>query len=138
MSTTNVLDTLEQQLERSIENVRQIQIIVSDFQPQGQPGLNQKLQTVVKDLADIDKIRPKVADIKVPLEVFDYIDTGRNPQLYTKDCMEKAVAKNEEVKGKIDAYRMFKARLMVELSGVFPKEMSCYRAMRGDERVNNL
>ena len=36
----NPLDQLEQQLEQSIENVRQIRIIVSDFQPQGQPGLN--------------------------------------------------------------------------------------------------
>lgn len=36
----NSLDQLEQQLERSIENVRQIRIIVSDFQPQGQPALN--------------------------------------------------------------------------------------------------
>ena len=74
----------------------------------------------------------KATFFQVPLEVFDYIDSGRNPQLYTKDCMEKAVAKNEEVKGKIDAYRMFKARLMCELNTVFPKEMNCYRAMRGD------
>ena len=73
-----------------------------------------------------------MADIQVPLEVFDYIDSGRNPQLYTKDCMEKAVAKNEEVKGKIDAYRMFKARLLGELSAVFPKEIALYRAMRED------
>ena len=85
---------------------------------------------------EIDKVRPKVQDIQVPLEVFDYIDAGRNPQLYTKDCMEKAVGKNEEVKGKIDAYRMFKARLMVELTQVFPKEMSCYRALRGDGSNN--
>ena len=42
---------------------------------------------------------------QVPLEVFDYIDAGRNPQLFTKDCMEKAHSKNEEVKGKINAYR---------------------------------
>ncbi|CAB4068220.1 MED10 [Lepeophtheirus salmonis] len=97
---SNALDQLEQQLERSIENVRQIRIIVSNFQPQGQPALNQKLQTIVKDLQEIDKLRPKLNDIQVPLEVFDYIDSGRNPQLYTKDCMEKAVAKNEEVKGK--------------------------------------
>ena len=161
--STNALNQLEQQLERSIENVRQIKIIVSDFQPQGQPGLNQvgnrlntislvpnkissricqyflihcsifqKLQTVVKDLQEIDKLRPLVADIQVPLEVFDYIDQGRNPQLYTKDCMEKAVAKNEEVKGKIDAYRLFKAKLLEELTRVFPKETGCYRAMRGD------
>ena len=34
-NTSSTLDTLEEQLERSIENVRQIQIIVSDFQPQG-------------------------------------------------------------------------------------------------------
>lgn len=136
MSSNQVLDQLEQQLERSIENIRQIKIIVSDFQPQGQPVLNQKLQGIVRDLQEIDKIRHKVSDIQVPLEVFDYIDTGRNPQLYTKDCMEKAVSKNEEVKGKIDAYRMFKAKLLVELSSVFPKEISHYRALRGDERVN--
>lgn len=132
-NTSSTLDTLEEQLERSIENVRQIQIIVSDFQPQGQPGLNQKLQQIVKDLQEVEKVGKKVQDVQVPLEVFDYIDSGRNPQLYTKDCMEKAVAKNEEAKGKIDAYRMFKARLMVELSQVFPKEMSCYRALRGDD-----
>jgi mediator of RNA polymerase II transcription subunit 10 len=130
--SNNALDQLEQQLERSIENVRQIKIIVSDFQPQGQPGLNQKLHTIVKDLQEIDKLRSRVADIQVPLEVFDYIDQGRNPQLYTKDCMEKAVAKNEEVKGKIDAYRLFKAKLLEELTRVFPKETACYRAMRGD------
>ncbi|XP_040572027.1 mediator of RNA polymerase II transcription subunit 10 [Lepeophtheirus salmonis] len=132
---SNALDQLEQQLERSIENVRQIRIIVSNFQPQGQPALNQKLQTIVKDLQEIDKLRPKLNDIQVPLEVFDYIDSGRNPQLYTKDCMEKAVAKNEEVKGKIDAYRAFKARLLVELHQVFPKEMGYYRATRGEERA---
>ena len=37
---------------------------------------------------------------------FRYIDQGKNPQLYTKDCMEKALAKNEAVKGKIDALRV--------------------------------
>ena len=130
MSSNNVLDNLEVQLERSIENVRQIQVIVSDFQPQGQPGLNQKLQQIVKDLQEIDKVRPRVQDIQVPLEVFDYIDGGRNPQLYTKDCMEKALAKNEEVKGKIDAYSMFKARLLKELYDVFPDQINVYRAMR--------
>lgn len=31
-----------------------------------------------------------------------YIDQGRNPQLYTKECLERALAKNEQVKGKID------------------------------------
>ena len=37
------LEQLENQLETFIENVRQIGIIVSDFQPQGQKVFNQKL-----------------------------------------------------------------------------------------------
>ena len=51
------------------------------------------------------------------------------------NLQEKALAKNEEERGKIDAYRMFKARLLNELTGVFPKQMASYRAIRGDERV---
>jgi len=35
-----------------------------------------------------------------------YIDQGRNPQLYTKDCIEKALEKDQQVNGKIDAYKV--------------------------------
>jgi len=135
--SSSPLDTLETNLESLVENVRQLGIIVSDFQPQGQNALNHKLNQIVQSLQDIDRVKNQVNDIQVPLEVFDYIDSGRNPQLFTKDCMEKALAKNEQVKGKIDAYRRFKAMLLVELSKVFPNEMAKYRAVRGDERPSN-
>lgn len=121
-------------MEMFIENVRQLGIIVSDFQPQGQTTLNQKINQMVTLMQEVDKSKNKVQDVQVPLEVFDYIDQGRNPQLFTKDCMEKALAKNEQVKGKIEAYRRFKALLLLELSKVFPTEMAKYRAIRGDER----
>ena len=62
-----------------------------------------------------------------------YIDQGKNPQLYTKDCIERALAKNEEVKGKIDGYRKLKANLLVEFNRVLPNELAKYRAIRGDE-----
>lgn len=62
-----------------------------------------------------------------------YIDEGRNPQLYTKDCMEKALNKNEQLKGKIDSYRKFRAHLLEELSQVFPNETMKYRTARGDD-----
>ncbi|CAH1398501.1 unnamed protein product [Nezara viridula] len=130
----STLESLETQLEMFIENVRQIRIIVSDFQPQGQNVLNQKIQALVTGLQEVDKLRSQVQDVHVPLEVFDYIDNGRNPQLYTKDCIEKALTKNEQVKGKIDSYRRFKSYLLVELNNVFPNELAKYRALRGDDR----
>jgi len=128
------LEQVEQSLEQFVENIRQIKIIVSDFQPQGQNVLNQKIQTVVSGLQEVEKLKSQVQDVHVPLEVFEYIDSGRNPQLYTKDCMEKAMNKNETVRAKIDAYRRFRAHLLVELTSVFPTEMAKYRAIRGDER----
>lgn len=42
----SALENLETQLELFIENVRQIRIIVSDFQPQGQNVLNQKMWVI--------------------------------------------------------------------------------------------
>lgn len=108
----------------------QIGIIVSDFQPQGQAVLNQKIQTLISDLQKIDKYRSKIEGISIPLAVCtDYIDQGRNPQLYTKDCIEKALYRNEETKGKIDMYRKFKANLLVELQQNFPHEINKYRSL---------
>ncbi|XP_033034649.1 mediator of RNA polymerase II transcription subunit 10 isoform X3 [Trachypithecus francoisi] len=98
-------DHLEEHLEKFVENIRQLGIIVSDFQPSSQAGLNQKLNFIVTGLQDIDKCRQQLHDITVPLEVFEYIDQGRNPQLYTKECLERALAKNEQVKGKIDTMK---------------------------------
>lgn len=128
------LENLEGNLELFIENVRQIGIIVSDFQPQGQAILNQKITQMVTHMQEIEKCKNQIQDIQVPMEVFDYIDQGKNSQLFTKDCMEKAVTKNEVIKGKIDSYRRFKSLLLVELSKVFPNEMAKYRAIRGDDR----
>lgn len=90
-------------------------------------------QGMVTGLQEIDKLKHQVQDFHVPFEVFDYIDQGKNPQLYTKDCIEKALTKNEEIKGKIDAYRKFKANMMLELQKTFPNELGMYRAIRGDD-----
>lgn len=89
--------------------------------------------SLVTGLQEIDKLRPQVQDVYVPFEVFfDYIDQDKNPQLYTKDCVEKALAKNEEVKGKIESLKKFKSNLLLELYKTFPTEMNNYRAYRKD------
>ncbi|VDI78309.1 mediator of RNA polymerase II transcription subunit 10-like [Mytilus galloprovincialis] len=126
-------EALEQQLELFIETTRQVGIIVSDVQPNSQAVLNKKLNEMITGLQEVDKMKSQMADISVPLEVFDYIDQGKNPNLYTKDCLEKTLAKNEQVKGKIDNLKRFKASLLVELTKVFPNEINTYRALRDDQ-----
>lgn len=89
---------------------------------------------MIQGMQEIDKLKTHMQDIHVPLDVFEYIDQGKNPNLYTKHCLEKALGKNEQIKGKIDAFKRFKAMLILELTDVFPKEMANYRALRGDDR----
>ncbi|KAM4724674.1 mediator of RNA polymerase II transcription subunit 10 [Anableps anableps] len=129
-------DNLEEHLEKFIENIRQLGIIVSDFQPSSQAVLNQKLNFMISGLQDIDKCQKQLHDINVPLEVFEYIDQGRNPQLYTKECLERALARNEQVKGKIDTMTKFKSLLISELSKVFPEEMAKYKDIRGEDGLS--
>ena len=45
-----------------------------------------------------------VQKVIIPTEVFAYIDQGKNPTLYTKDCLERALQRNEQVKGKVEVY----------------------------------
>ncbi|CAB3983080.1 Mediator of RNA polymerase II transcription subunit 10, partial [Paramuricea clavata] len=101
----NRFEALEQSIEQFIESTRQIGIIVSDFQPGSQGVLNQKINAIVESLKEIEKCKDNFHNVEVPMDVFSYIDEGKNPQLYTKDCLEKALAQNKEVKGKIDAYQ---------------------------------
>ncbi|XP_028317073.1 mediator of RNA polymerase II transcription subunit 10 [Gouania willdenowi] len=126
-------DNLEEHLEKFIEKHSTVGIIVSDFQPSSQTGLNQKLNFMISGLQDIEKCRQQLHEINVPLEVFDYIDQGRNPQLYTKECLERALARNEQVKGKIDTMTKFKSLLISEVGKVFPEEMAKYKAIHGED-----
>ncbi|NWX83219.1 MED10 polymerase, partial [Nothoprocta pentlandii] len=124
-------DSLEEHLEKFVENIRQLGIIVSDFQPSSQAGLNQKL--TVNDSVSWWKSHLECDHLDDVSFIFRYIDQGRNPQLYTKECLERALAKNEQVKGKIDTMKKFKSLLIQELTKVFPEDMAKYKAIRGED-----
>merc|ERR1712226_662183 len=117
---------LEVHLEELIENIRQTSIMVSDFQPQGQNNLNQKMHSIVHSLQEIDRTKSNFQDVCVPVSVLQYIDQGTNPQLYSKDLMQKALAKNEEVKGKVEVYKKFYNTFSEEMSAAFPEVFDFY------------
>lgn len=128
------MEQLENQIEIFVENVRQLGIIVTDFNQQtGQSILNHKINQVVSSLKDIDKLKDTIQNVQLPIEVFEYIDQGKNPQIYTKDYMERALTKNEQVKGKIEYYKTFKSKLIEELNIYFKNEMIKYQTVRPSE-----
>jgi len=121
---------LEQTLENFQENSRQLGLIASDFHSKSQEPLNQRVHTLVSGLQELDQIKNQFADVKVPLEILDYLDEAKNPLLYTKECLQRTLNKNKEVKGKIELYTKFRAHLLKEWGEEMPGDALQYRTKR--------
>eukprot|EP00794_Sanderia_malayensis_P018666 gene18666-20551_t len=133
--TEDRFDNLQQNIELFIETTRQIGIMVSDFQPGSQDILNDKLNSLIIDMQKMEKCKSLVQDVEVPLEIFQYVDAGKNPELYTKDCLERALVKNTEVKCKTDAYKKFRTALTEELTKEFPEMMVRYHQFKKQQFI---
>ncbi|EFO18944.1 hypothetical protein LOAG_09550 [Loa loa] len=127
---------LEQILENFQENARQMGVIASDFTTRSQEPLNQKIHTLISGLHELDHLKNQFMDVKIPLELLDYLDQGKNPQLYTKECLERTLNKNKEMNGKIEMYKKFRAMLLKELGEEMPNDMVLYRNLRDRKDVS--
>ncbi|KAL3313759.1 Mediator of RNA polymerase II transcription subunit 10 [Cichlidogyrus casuarinus] len=127
-------DALEECIEGIIDHCREAGIIVCDYQ--SSISYQKKINDLVKKLQEVEAASSSIKDIHVPKEVFYKIDAGQNPQLFTKECLERALMRNEAARGKIDIMKKFRAELISELFKEFPNEIAKYRTRRGDpERV---
>lgn len=57
----------------------------------------------------------------MPPEIIQYIEEGRNPDIYTREFVELAQARNQQLKGKSEAYKMFRDVLARDISGAVPE-----------------
>jgi len=96
--------------------------------------LNNQITQIVRGFKDIDNSKNSVSRVEIPIEVFQYIDEGKNPNLYTKERIERALERNEQVKGKIEVYSEFRAELLNQLSHVYPKLVETYKEARKDSK----
>lgn len=57
----------------------------------------------------------------MPPEIIDYIDDGRNPDIYTRDLVEAVQKWNRNAKGQTEAFSSFAAILADEISKSVPE-----------------
>ena len=57
----------------------------------------------------------------MPPEVIDYVDTGRNPDIYTREFVELVQRSNSHLKGKREALAGFRDVYAKEISNAWPE-----------------
>eukprot|EP01112_Ceratiomyxa_fruticulosa_P023474 TRINITY_DN897_c0_g1_i1.p1 TRINITY_DN897_c0_g1~~TRINITY_DN897_c0_g1_i1.p1 ORF type:complete len:194 (-),score=40.33 TRINITY_DN897_c0_g1_i1:82-663(-) len=113
-------------VESILESLRQAVIVIEEFQAEkGQETLYRHMSDMVEEFSQLESHRSD-NEILIPVEILNYIDQGKNPDLYIKDSLEACLHANERTNGKIDALQSFRNELETQMKDLYPAEYSVY------------
>lgn len=70
---------------------------------------------------EVDASDPPASTINLPPEIIDYVDSARNPDIYTREFVELVQRGNQDLKGKMEAFAGFRDVLAREIRGGMPE-----------------
>jgi mediator of RNA polymerase II transcription subunit 10 len=97
-----------------IQNLYDVQSQTHGFVPETQSLLIEKMTELTQSLADLQRLTDRNISPNNPIhavdlapEIVDYVDDGRNPDIFTRDFVELVQRGNAVVYGKKEAFRDF-------------------------------
>eukprot|EP01111_Echinosteliopsis_oligospora_P017776 TRINITY_DN7831_c0_g1_i1.p1 TRINITY_DN7831_c0_g1~~TRINITY_DN7831_c0_g1_i1.p1 ORF type:complete len:148 (-),score=30.93 TRINITY_DN7831_c0_g1_i1:46-489(-) len=117
---------MEGHIEAIIDRLRCFTITIEEFSVDSQYLVFDNLNKLIQEYEGLENIR-HLYDVPVPNQIFDYIDQGKNPDLFIKAALEGCLKANERTKGKIQALELFKDELSALLQEEFPAEFEEYK-----------
>lgn len=73
------------------------------------------------ETAQTDSDDPPARSVQLPPEIIDYVDSARNPDIYTREFVELVQRGNQDLKGKREAFAAFRDVLAREVRGAMPE-----------------
>jgi len=119
-------DVVERQLKDVIQDLYQLMVQVNAYDLAGKPTRD-VLENGVKQLdRTLQKIHstanhPTAHLPSIPPELIQYVDNGRNPDIYTREFVELARKGNQLMKGKLEAFGSFRDVLAGEMGVALPE-----------------
>lgn len=105
-----------------------IQSQVHEFHSDHQQNLNSKIDDLVESLANVQGLTSKeespnnpIHDVLIAPDIIDYVDDGRNPDIYTRDFVELVQRGNAVLNGRLKAFRDFSAILASKIKTSVPE-----------------
>ncbi|KAJ3111768.1 Mediator of RNA polymerase II transcription subunit 10 [Phlyctochytrium bullatum] len=115
------IEEVEQKVLELVNLLFRTGVTVYDFQPGGAPILHRRINDIATNMAELDKLKDKLEDIQIPLNLVDFIEDGHNPDIYTKDLVQALVDKNQKTNGRIQMMKQFRNDLEREILTNFPE-----------------
>lgn len=118
----SALDTMRTDIQHTIEAFIELGIIVHDYpdEPTTKRALDMQINKLVEDMGRVQRDSSALRDVNIPIDILDYIDAGRNPDIYSREFVEHVVQQNQFINGKIKGMCQFRDILASELSDAFP------------------
>ncbi|KAF6222623.1 hypothetical protein HO133_000670 [Letharia lupina] len=129
-------NTVDDRLRDVIQNLFEIQSAVHGYLgPDTQQQLVRKIHQLTTSLSTLSTSSSSLP-IGLPPEIIDYIDQGRNPDIYTRELVEAVQRSNQYLKGKSEAFAGFRDMLAEEIVKGIPEcKEDVQRILEGNKAV---
>ncbi|KAJ6446646.1 short-chain dehydrogenase [Purpureocillium lavendulum] len=119
-------DELEQQLKDIIQDLYNIMVQVTTYDTTGRPSrdvLSNQVKTLSTSLQALhaSAAHPLAALPSVPPELLEYVENGRNPDIYTREFVELVRRGNQLMRGKAAAFASLRDVLAADMAGAMPE-----------------
>lgn len=120
------LNQSEQQVTAIIESFIELGVSIYDFPgtPEATQGMITNLKRNVDRLFKLNQVsndpESSLQKVNIPFEVVQYIEDGRNPDIYTREFVEAIRRSNQYQRAKMHALKLLRDSLAEKISEEFP------------------
>ncbi|WWC69949.1 uncharacterized protein I206_103893 [Kwoniella pini CBS 10737] len=110
---------LESQLLRLTQDLYELEICAGDVGPGMEDAVPKYLMKVNQGFINLERIAGQLGD-SVPHQIVDNIDRYKNPHVFTKNTLTRAVGENQYALGRVLGLESFRRQLHDALKDEFP------------------
>lgn len=101
------LAQLSEKVKTIIGHLYDLELTASDFPAEVAPdALQEHIRRLVDEYSELEAIKSSTG-IDVPQDVLEYIEAGRNPNVYTRQFSEAVARESQSLHGKMAAHEDF-------------------------------
>ncbi|KAK7414880.1 RNA polymerase II mediator complex subunit [Neonectria punicea] len=118
-------NALEQRLKDIIQDLYQVMVQVSTYDSMGRSSrevLTNEIKTLSRSLQALHTAASPPNNLpSIPPELIEYVENGRNPDIYTREFVELVRRGNQLMRGKLNAFGSFRDVLAEQMTAAMPE-----------------